>query len=139
MKKMIFSIILLVAALTLVAQPVLASVSPANQVNAVLLNAPSGGVTKLVSCWYGYKVYLSNSLCIQMGAVLSTGGLGALALWVGSTGWFAAPIWAVILGVGVTLISFNAKCQKGVIVTVYRIPWPGFPYGLLIPGPITCQ
>lgn len=138
MKKLLVTMLTVTLLLALVAQPAFAS-QPTTEAPAITALYASGGVTKIASYWYGYKVYLSNSLCLKMGAILSTGGVGALALWVASTGLFAAPIWAVLIGVGTALVTANGMSKRGVVVTIYRIPWPGFPYGLLIPGPISSQ
>ena len=138
MKKLLIAILTATLLLALVAQPAVAS-QATTEFPTLSLPYASSGVTKITSHWYGYKVYLSQDLCNTMGIVFSAGGLWSLGAWVATAGIFAAPIWACILGVGVTLLSISAKCQTGVVLTIYRIPWPGFPYGLLVPGPIKCQ
>lgn len=127
MRKIGISVILLVAALTLVAQPVLASVSPANQATTTVLQAPTGGVTKIVKYWWGFQLYLSQSTCMWLGAGVSLSSISAFLLSVAGASlvfaWLPAVALALSFG-GAAILTVASINHKGVILTFSWLPLP---------------
>ena len=132
MKKILIAIVLVVVALTLAAQPVLASQSPMFHQEAPVVNQSSyDGEDKFENTWYGFKLYLSRGTLLWIGAGVSAGGLSAFLINLA-----LAPLLPVVSAIGFVLIALgipfflsNSAYDYGIILTFWT---GGLPAPLLI-------